>query len=433
MMWVSIYPVVSVYLIGGAVWLLNRRERYQHGDWLHGPVPHGLDPFGVYAACRELPLAAETAMWSAIVSQVIKCMFICMMVHRAWQGRLRDAKFWLGMWALGSTAIMCIFWGHMTYCDIVMQLPSTRPGMFWGTFAMFPSNFLQALILVWTAFVDEMRLKLLLALKRHSWPVMLYFAIFWPLVRGHWTPIFIFVPFLVIELFTGVSLHFKAKKAALAAMELVAEDQRRYDNCWQEITNVCDAELGHLEQVVAQLRLRMSKSSLWSSAHRNQNECRQPTSSIDELFAVAREAHPPFQDWVGNLAAQTGAEHCAAGLKKATRTLQKVRRSYKDDASRLCDIVRASLIFNSVAEAAQCLRLIAAQDHFKPCRVKNRLDRSFDSKLSAGYRDLSLNLRWDGNGTWHICELQLQLRALYALKTDGGHKRYVQWRDNQGQ
>ena len=64
-------------------------------------------------------------------------------------------------------------------------------------------------------------------------------------------------------------------------------------------------------------------------------------------------------------------------------------------------------------------------DHRVPRRLENRLARSFDSSLSAGYRDFGLNLRFEKPGkTWHICELQLQLRSLDELKDNGGHKRY---------
>ncbi len=64
-------------------------------------------------------------------------------------------------------------------------------------------------------------------------------------------------------------------------------------------------------------------------------------------------------------------------------------------------------------------------DHRAPCRLKNRLARSFDSSLSAGYRDFGLNLRFEKPGkTWHICELQLQLRSLDELEDNGGHQRY---------
>eukprot|EP00961_Rhodomonas_salina_P122683 1652474-Rhodomonas_salina.1 len=45
------------------------------------------------------------------------------------------------------------------------------------------------------------------------------------------------------------------------------------------------------------------------------------------------------------------------------------------------------------AHLAACLRAVRADPHVKLVRIKNRLDRLYDAALSAGYRDIPMNIR----------------------------------------
>ena len=55
-------------------------------------------------------------------------------------------------------------------------------------------------------------------------------------------------------------------------------------------------------------------------------------------------------------------------------------------------------------------------------RISNKMDPGFDSRASAGYRDLALNLRLVTPATerlgadTHVCEVQLILREIAELK-----------------
>lgn len=55
-------------------------------------------------------------------------------------------------------------------------------------------------------------------------------------------------------------------------------------------------------------------------------------------------------------------------------------------------------------------------------RIKNRLDPSYDSAQSAGYRDVLINIRLATAESYtlgvnaHVCELQLLLRHYAELK-----------------
>jgi hypothetical protein len=83
------------------------------------------------------------------------------------------------------------------------------------------------------------------------------------------------------------------------------------------------------------------------------------------------------------------------------------------------DLCRQSIVFDSAADVAACLRAIREDPDALVVRVKNRLDPAYDAAASAGYRDVVLNMRLccaetvglgvDG----HVCEVQL-IHRLFA-------------------
>ena len=95
---------------------------------------------------------------------------------------------------------------------------------------------------------------------------------------------------------------------------------------------------------------------------------------------------------------------------------------YEQDISRLVDVCRQSIVFQDVSDMVACLRAVIKDGDIVLVRVKNRLDLSYDSAQSAGYRDLSLNLRIVTGETrclgveTHVCEVQLLLRPFAELK-----------------
>ncbi len=88
----------------------------------------------------------------------------------------------------------------------------------------------------------------------------------------------------------------------------------------------------------------------------------------------------------------------------------------------LVDLCRQSIVFEQLSGIASCLRVIGEDPDVELLRVKNRLDPEYDSKSSAGYRDLGLNLRLLSAQTRelgveaHVCEVQLLLRPFAQLK-----------------
>jgi len=128
-----------------------------------------------------------------------------------------------------------------------------------------------------------------------------------------------------------------------------------------------------------------------------------------------------------------------AKIKAPERASEKVLRSYKGDVSRLLDICRQSIVFRTLADMTACLCAIIDDPEVRVVRVKNRMSPDFDPRSSGGYRDVVVNLRMVSEATsrfgvdTHVCELQLLLLEFAMVKSDAGHKRYVQFRNTKGE
>ena len=86
------------------------------------------------------------------------------------------------------------------------------------------------------------------------------------------------------------------------------------------------------------------------------------------------------------------------------------------------DLCRQSLVFDDVAGVAACLAAVRADPEARVLRVKNRLDPGYDAGLSAGYRDVAVNVRVETAASaalgvdGHVCELQLLLQPFAEVK-----------------
>ena len=70
-----------------------------------------------------------------------------------------------------------------------------------------------------------------------------------------------------------------------------------------------------------------------------------------------------------------------------------VRPCPPQDVSRLLDLCRQSIVFGDLFAVADCLRAIAADSDVRLARIRNKMDPAFDSRSSAGYRDLAVSFR----------------------------------------
>ena len=92
------------------------------------------------------------------------------------------------------------------------------------------------------------------------------------------------------------------------------------------------------------------------------------------------------------------------------------------DVSRLLDLCRQSIVFDSAVDVAACIRAVRGDSDARIVRIKNKLDPAFDAGPYGGYRDVALNLRLSTPATVrlglesHVCELQLLLRPYAEIK-----------------
>jgi len=159
--------------------------------------------------------------------------------------------------------------------------------------------------------------------------------------------------------------------------------------------------------------------------------CDCENSRLSSGFVLWRDVHEQEQ--------LVGGQVQWAKVKSVHRSIEKCTRSYGKKVSHLLDICRQSIYFDSIAGVAACLAAISSDPDVLISRIKNRFDPSLNSDVSAGFRNLAVSLRIMTTDTrllgvdMHICEVQLLLIRMAAIKNDEGHKRYILFRNLRGE
>ncbi|KAJ1452974.1 hypothetical protein M885DRAFT_619438 [Pelagophyceae sp. CCMP2097] len=146
----------------------------------------------------------------------------------------------------------------------------------------------------------------------------------------------------------------------------------------------------------------------------------QKQGDAETLYAAANETANVFADTVSQMCVENG-EVKLAPLKSLVRSSEKVELEYHGDWRRLVDVSRASIIVQSEAQlvaVADCVSALA-----NVVGLKNR----FNEPLFNGYRDALFSLQVSKDGTVHVCELQLHLAQIVALKHET-HAYYAYFR-----
>ena len=166
----------------------------------------------------------------------------------------------------------------------------------------------------------------------------------------------------------------------------------------------------------------------------------QPAASFDGLFHEADLLNDILQVKLHQICVDCGGEFHGAAVKTEARALEKVFRAYACNWRRLCDLTRSTLVFDSLEDVKKALQMIG--DDKEVIVVKTSDDkmrfREEGTTCSGGYRDVQLSVciatpkaieRQVHN---HLCEVQLQLRDFYDLKSGAGHKTYKMMRNLTG-
>ena len=167
-------------------------------------------------------------------------------------------------------------------------------------------------------------------------------------------------------------------------------------------------------------------------------------SGIDNLYEAAVAAMVVFSlilkvDVASSLISifpDIGSHIHIAPLKNQKRAEEKAKDDYgerKDGpgVAWLYDIVRGMVECDSQEEvcaviaALHTLSLSSSSPRVQVVRLKNR----FKSPTPSGFRDVNLNLRVEiggaGSGVFHVCELQVHLKAIYEF--DKAHKSHYHY------
>eukprot|EP00293_Proteomonas_sulcata_P013055 CAMPEP_0184293366 /NCGR_PEP_ID=MMETSP1049-20130417/4820_1 /TAXON_ID=77928 /ORGANISM="Proteomonas sulcata, Strain CCMP704" /LENGTH=297 /DNA_ID=CAMNT_0026601329 /DNA_START=225 /DNA_END=1118 /DNA_ORIENTATION=- len=125
-------------------------------------------------------------------------------------------------------------------------------------------------------------------------------------------------------------------------------------------------------------------------------------------------------------------------LKSMGRAVEKCIRIYGDDVSRVTDVVRMSILFDTVADLLACLKAIGRNNEVEILRIKNKFDTGYNDPLKSGFRVLHLNLCFHSRKAAllgvenHVCELQMGLVEFAKVSSEVGHRRYVRNRNMLG-
>jgi hypothetical protein len=255
---------------------------------------------------------------------------------------------------------------------------------------------------------------------------------------------FVFDPLLGF-FFVAAALNFVRilRKRRLAAEEFIRDDVRAYDAAWEleldqagadvaavcALADNCAAEPLEASQAkyTAEVRHRISSHS------RSDEKPRQRSSDLAVLLRQANHLNSHFAAVASSWAA--GGVMQACPVKRRARAIEKLHRCYRGDAGMITDLVRASISCPNPRAVADVLRAVERDPRVAVLQCKNRFDAAYDSRLTAGYRNVALLLvvvdarTLEDGCAEHIAELQIDLDSIAALKSDGGHRRYVEWRN----
>ena len=150
--------------------------------------------------------------------------------------------------------------------------------------------------------------------------------------------------------------------------------------------------------------------------------------TLEELYLHCSKAREKFVEVMESLQKEllekvnVTAELSEPQLKKRERAKIKMEIKYGGDVSRLTDIFRGTMIFETIADMYAGVQLITAHSSLKGPGgvVVTSMEDRFQKPMPKGYGDIMLQLVVDGVPG----ELQLNVRPMYNAKSGGGHARY---------
>lgn len=144
--------------------------------------------------------------------------------------------------------------------------------------------------------------------------------------------------------------------------------------------------------------------------------------TLTQAYQAAAADKPQFDAALQHLASATGSEALIPDLKGRNRAEQKIAADYGGDPTKIKDLLRGTLVANSLTDAQSMVQALGQQ--YQVVDAKNSLDPNSPSPYSGGYRDAKLVVR---TPTGALAEIQVVPKEMQAAK-DQAHPLYEQER-----
>jgi hypothetical protein len=218
----------------------------------------------------------------------------------------------------------------------------------------------------------------------------------------------------------GILALILRRRAVLSARAAVNNDRRSYDEVWNVVRMEQESELRVLAWTVGQQRVNAKKL--------------QPSQDAERLLHLAYCLTDWYQELVRLWAAHLRVVSQPAPMKSPKRMMQKIFRSYRGRPEYVTDIVRSTIICNTICEVQRVLDYVIKNSVVHT--IKNRFDLNYSGDDTGGYRDMNMQLSFaDLDGTafqGFVFELQVHFKGILERKHAEGHRRYVVLRNIKG-
>ncbi|USD66505.1 phosphoribosylglycinamide formyltransferase [Vibrio sp. SCSIO 43136] len=146
------------------------------------------------------------------------------------------------------------------------------------------------------------------------------------------------------------------------------------------------------------------------------NDVKQPLNDFTILYSKAHQAQYELESLCKSTALLTDTQAFFSGVKSEQRAKQKVALELNNDASRITDLARATIIADDIESLMGAYESLANNTNL--VKVKNR----FKKPNASGYRDLNLVVELPKTGL--LAEVQLHLRDIADVKSGPEHDIY---------
>lgn len=134
---------------------------------------------------------------------------------------------------------------------------------------------------------------------------------------------------------------------------------------------------------------------------------------LQQKYAHALAVEPKFAEVVNGIARAENLKVIMGPLKGVERASEKVKADYAGDASRIKDLLRATIVADTPESAASVLTALTGRLPLLG-DVRNALGRESPPAMPEGYRDIKVNVTVDGLPT----EVQVNLPEMIHTKEE---------------